>query len=80
MNDLTIEMTDEGRRRLWQYSEDKIGTQLLLIVDGVAIAAPKISHELAQGELTITQMADEGLVKEDTVNAINKGKKGFHSS
>jgi len=29
---------------------------------------------LAQGELTITQMSDETLVKE-AVNALNKGKK-----
>jgi len=73
-NDLTIEMTDEGRRRLWQFSEDRVGTQLMLIVDGIPIAAPRISHELAQGELTITQMSDETLVKE-AVNALNKGKK-----
>ena len=74
-NDLTIEMTDEGRRRLWQFSEDRIGTQLMLIVNGIAIAAPKISHELAQGEITITQMSDETLVKE-AVDALNKHKKG----
>jgi len=74
-NDLTIEMTDEGRRRLWQFSEDRIGTQLMLIVGGIPIAAPRISHELAQGEITITQMADETLVKE-AVAALNKHKKG----
>ena len=73
-NDLTIEMTDEGRRRLWQFSEGKVGTQLMLIVNGIAIAAPRISHELAQGELTITQMSDETLVKE-AVDALNKQKK-----
>jgi hypothetical protein len=73
-NDLTIEMTDEGRKRLWQFSEDRVGTQLMLIVNGVAIAAPRISHELAQGELTITQMSDETLVKE-AVNALNKHQK-----
>lgn len=73
-NDLTIEMTDEGRKRLWQFSEDRVGTQLMLIVNGVAIAAPRISHELAQGELTITQMADETLVKE-AVDALNKHQK-----
>ena len=71
LNDLTIELTDEGRQRLWQYSRKRVGSQLLLIVDGVAIAAPRIGHELAQGELQITQMPDRILV-EDVVNAINK--------
>lgn len=70
LNDLTIELTDEGRKRLWQYSRRRVGSQLLLIVDGVAIAAPKIRHELAQGELQITQMPDKVLVQ-DAVNAIN---------
>jgi hypothetical protein len=72
--DLTIELTDEGRRRLWQFSEDRIGTQILLIKDGVAFAAPRINHELAQGELTITQMKDERSVR-DIVDAINNHKK-----
>ena len=71
LNDLTIELTDEGRKRLWQYSRRRVGSQLLLIVDGVAIAAPRIRHELAQGELQITQMPDKVLVQ-DAVDAINK--------
>jgi len=75
MNDLTIEMTDEGRKRLWQFSEDRVGTQLMLVVDGIAIAAPRINHELSQGEITITQMADESLVKH-AVDGLNKHKKG----
>ncbi len=70
LNDITIELNNEGRKRLWQYSRKRVGSQLLLIVDGVAIAAPKISHELAQGELQITQMPDKILV-EDAVAAIN---------
>jgi hypothetical protein len=77
LNDLTIEMTDEGRQRLWQYSRKRVGSQLLLIVDGVAIAAPRISHELAQGELQITQMPDKILVQ-DAVDAINN-KNGVKS-
>ncbi len=72
--DLTINLTDEGRRRLWQFSEDRVGSQIMLIKDGVAFAAPKINHELAQGELTITQMQDERLVK-DVVNSLNQKQK-----
>jgi len=69
--DLTVRMSDEGRRRLWRYSIDKIGSQILLVTDGVAIAAPKIQHELKQGELTINQMRDEVLVR-DATQALNK--------
>ncbi len=72
--EITIQLTDEGRRRLWRFSEDRIGTQIMLIKDGIAFAAPKINHELAQGELTITQMQDERLVQ-DVVNALNRHKK-----
>jgi len=71
LNDMTIELSDEGRNRLWQYSHNKVGSQLLLIVNGVAIAAPRIQHELAQGELEITQMPDKILVQ-DAVDAINQ--------
>ena len=71
LNDMTIHLNDEGRKRLWQYSRRRVGSQLLLIVDGVAIAAPRIGHELAQGELQITQLPDAVLVQ-DAVNAINQ--------
>lgn len=73
IHDLTIQLTDEGRKRLWQYSKKKVGTQLLLIVDGIAIAAPQISHELSQGELTITKLPDEVLVREAVDGINNKG-------
>lgn len=72
--DLTIHMTDEGRRRLHKYSHDRVGSQLLVITDGIAIAAPRIGHELAQGELTITQMQDRVLV-DDAVRILNEKAK-----
>lgn len=87
MNDLSISLNDEGRKRLWQYSKHRVGSQLLLCADGIAIAAPRIQHELAQGELTITQMADKVLVQTAVdmvnrhVNAPDKGQsnnKGQH--
>lgn len=72
LHNLKIHLNDEGRKRLWQYSRTKVGTQLLLIVDGVAIAAPRISHDLAQSELTITQLPDEVLVREAVQGIQNK--------
>ena len=68
---LTLDLTNEGSRRLWKHSLDRVGTQLLLIADGVAIAAPRISHILAEDELTITQMQDRVLA-EDAVRMLKK--------
>lgn len=68
--DLTIDLNDEGRKRLWQFSKRRIGHQLLLVMDGIAIAAPRVEHELAQGEVTINRLHDEELVKE-VVELIN---------
>ena len=75
LHDLSVELTSEGSDRLWQYSKNRIGTQLLLVANGVPIAAPRIRHELSQSSLDITQMPDEVLVRE-AVDAINKHKKG----
>ena len=73
--DLTVDLNDEGRQRLWKFSQDRVGDQILLVADDVAIAAPRIEHELALSELTVTQMPDEVLVREavDSVRAA-KGK------
>ncbi len=68
---LDLELNDEGRRRLWQYSKKRPGTQILFTESGIAIAAPRIQHELAQSSLTITQLHDEGLVQE-AIDAIKK--------
>lgn len=61
--DLTMDLTDEGRRRLWQFSKTRVGNQLLVVADGVGIAAPVIDHELAMGELTVTQLPDDRLLR-----------------
>ena len=64
--DLTVTLNDQGRRRLWKYTagKDRVGRQILLVADDVAISAPRIEHELALSEFTVTQMQDETLVKE----------------
>lgn len=68
---LDIRLSNDGRLRLWQYSRLKPNFQLLLIVDGIAIAAPRINGELARDEVTITQLPDEGLVQ-DAVDRMNQ--------
>ncbi|MBI1756268.1 MAG: hypothetical protein HYR64_04075, partial [Fimbriimonas ginsengisoli] len=67
--DLTVKLASEGSDRLWKYSKGRVGSQLMLVVDGVAIAAPRISHELSQSDLTITQLPEQVLV-DMTVDAI----------
>jgi hypothetical protein len=64
MYDLTVDLNDEGRMRLWKYSRDRLNSHLLLVTDGIPIAAPVIKDELSEGELTITQMEDESLVND----------------
>ena len=72
--DLRIDLTDDGRQRLWQYSKLRVGSQLLLVVDGIAIGAPRIEHELVGGEVTISQLPDKTLV-DDAVQLMNNAKK-----
>jgi preprotein translocase subunit SecD len=69
-----IDLTDDGRNRLWQYSKNNMNKQLLLVEDGVAIAAPQIKSELRDTRMEIAQLPDEGLVQ-DTIKLI-KDKKG----
>jgi preprotein translocase subunit SecD len=69
--DIRMRLSDEGRRRLWKYSMDKVGTYVMLIVDGVAVAAPKIQHQLTQDELTISGSEDAVLARE-AVDGMNK--------
>ena len=64
MFDLDLHVTDDGHLRLWQYSKLHPHDQLLLVSDGVAIAAPRIRHELVSPDLTIVQMPDEGLLQQ----------------
>lgn len=72
MFDLSIHVNSEGRLRLWQYSKQHPNDQLLLISNGIAIAAPRITHELILSNLTIQQMPDQGLAQQaaDTINHV----------
>lgn len=65
---LHISLNDEGRRRLWQYSRRRVGDQILLTSNGVAIAVATIQHSLMGGDVTITQMKDQGLLDDLIAN------------
>ena len=68
-----LKMTEEGRKRLWKYSRKKKGSNLLVVVNGVAIAAPKITTELAGKQLDLTDLREKRLV-EDAVKQITQLK------
>ena len=67
---LYIHLNDEGKRRLWQFSRDHVGNQLLVTVNGVAIAAPFVEEGIASGEVEVTRLEDQALV-EDAVNTMD---------
>lgn len=77
--DITVKVTEEGRKRLWQYSKRHVGAQILVVWDGIAVAAPTISHELAFPEVTISQLTDPTLAS-DTAAAINELAKSRKSN
>jgi len=72
---LTIDLNDEGRRRLWQYSQRRVGDQLLVVSDGIAIAAPRIHSPLMLGEITVTSMRDQTILDsfKDTLTQAKQG-------
>ncbi len=73
--DIDLDLTDEGRDRLWQFSLNRIGAQILFVWNGSAIAAPRVQHELSQSTVTIKGVGDYRLAK-GTVDALNKLSEG----
>lgn len=69
--DVSIGLTEAGRMRLWKYSHENRGFQLLFIVDTVAIAAPRITTELAESTVTIRRVPSKDLVA-DAVALLNE--------
>jgi len=61
---ITLDLTTESRDRLWQYTHSKPGAQLLLVSNGIAIAAPFVQHEIKYSRVTITGILDEDLANE----------------
>jgi hypothetical protein len=72
-SDLAITMTEAGRKRLWKYSVDRSGFQLMLIVNGVAIAAPRITTELAERTINIVALPDPPLATTAEQEIVNLG-------
>ncbi len=69
--DVSIGLTDAGRMRLWKYSHEHRGFQLLFIVDTIAIAAPRITTDLAESTVTIRRVPSKDLVA-DAIELLNE--------
>ena len=59
-----LELSTEGRNRLWQYTYLNPGCQLLFIWKGVAIAAPTVQHEMKYSTARITNIKHERSAQE----------------
>ncbi len=70
---LTFNLTDEGVKRIWHYTRDREGSQLLVVVDGVAISAPRIDHGINSANVQINNLEDESLVQ-DSIEALHEIK------
>ncbi len=72
---LNFDVNEEGRKRLWKYSRDTNGFELLVVVDGIAIAAPRITTPLNGSTVAIRGLQDKTLV-DKTIVAVNAKKSG----
>jgi hypothetical protein len=61
---ITLETTGDSRDRLWQYTYRRPGAQLLLVSNGVAIAAPVIQHQIKYSTVQITGISEKKLAEE----------------
>lgn len=61
---ILLEVTEESRDRLWQYTYKHPASQLMLISNGVAIAAPVVRHEIKYSTVEITGIAEQQLGQE----------------
>ncbi|MBL8059672.1 MAG: hypothetical protein JNK63_03025 [Chthonomonas sp.] len=72
-HNLRVDLNDEGMKRLWKYSRENRGFQVLLTVDGIPVAAPRFRSELISHQVTINQLADARLAQ-DTADVINHNR------
>lgn len=68
---LLLNVDDTARRKLWKYSRQTKDFALIVVVDGVAVAAPKIGTQLAERTVVIDGLKDKRLVT-DSVDKINQ--------
>jgi hypothetical protein len=61
---IEIETDETSRDRMWQYTYRRPGSQLLLVSNGVAIAAPVVRHEIKFSTVEISGITERRLAEE----------------
>jgi hypothetical protein len=61
---ILLRVAQESRDRLWQSTYRHPASQLLLVSNGVAIAAPVVRHEIKYSTVEITGIAEQQLAEE----------------
>ena len=64
MYSITLETTGDSRDRLWQYTYRRPGAQLLLVSNGIAIAAPVVRQQIKYSTVEITGISEKKLAEE----------------
>lgn len=64
MYTISLDVATESRDRLWQYTYKHPSSQLLLVSNGVAIAAPVVSSEIKYSTVEITGISEKELAEE----------------
>lgn len=67
---LSLDLTDEGRARLYRYSAEHGGKRILVIYDGAALTASNLTPYLNVSSFDVTRLRDRRIVT-DVVNLIN---------
>jgi len=60
---VSFSLADEARLRLWQYTAQHPRSQLLLVVDGMAIAAPTVKGEMKYSTAAFTNITERELAE-----------------
>lgn len=69
-----LEVSDDSRIRMWQYTYRHPRCQLLFVYDGIGVAAPFVKSEMKYSTVTITNVTDTATAQE-AVDAINTKRK-----
>lgn len=69
--DIALAVNDDGKMRLWKYSDGKKDFQLMFVVDDVALAAPVITSVLNRNDVLLSQLPNLSLAKKaaDSINS-----------
>lgn len=77
---IRLYFNDEGKRALFELTKNNIGNNLALVIDDIAITAPRIHSPVTDGILIINYIIDGSFPRTMTTNYLtsNEQKMSFH--